>query len=240
MAKGIGCFLMSAIRFVMFPVSLPCVLLDQGAHRLQITALGGIVDALRRERWTGNQDRGKGGETHRERADGSTTVPRQLDAATACEARKSRGYAPYTFGRSPGHVAASLAFFWSAMRGAGDGSLRRMPGPVGRPIESSPGVAHIQPREPFGRRSVARVFSDFCALSPPRIRATLPRPVARCDAPLAGRFGSGSGLVSGLVFKTSGGRHKAVPVGSIPMHSRHFLPWSGSKVSIGSLAFPAL
>ena len=24
----------------------------------------------------------------------------------------------------------------------------------------------------------------------------------------------------GLVFKTSGGRHKAVPVGSIPMHSR--------------------
>jgi hypothetical protein len=38
----------------MFPVSLPCVPLDQGAHRLQITALRGIVDALRRERWTEN------------------------------------------------------------------------------------------------------------------------------------------------------------------------------------------
>ena len=35
-------------------------------------------------------------------------------------------------------------------------------------------------------------------------------------------------LVRRLVFKTSGGRLQASPVGSIPMHSRHFFPFGGS------------
>jgi hypothetical protein len=73
------------------------------------------------------------------------------------------------------------------------------------------------------RAAVFPSLRSFVLRNPRYATPPFARGVPRVSS-LAVRFGSGSGLVSGLVFKTSGGRHKAVPVGSIPMHSRHFSP----------------